>query len=57
MDKYTVKIYPKAIRDLDEVYKYIALDKLSPENAKIRLIVLKKLSYPLIHFLKCIRTD
>jgi hypothetical protein len=57
LDKYTVKIYPKAIRDLDEVYKYIALDKLSPENAKIRLIVLKKLSYPLIHFLKCIRTD
>lgn len=34
MDKYTVKLYPQAIRDIDEIYAYIALEKLSPENAK-----------------------
>ncbi|MCC8060330.1 MAG: type II toxin-antitoxin system RelE/ParE family toxin [Clostridiales bacterium] len=34
MDKYRVKINPKAIRELDQIYEYIALAKLSPENAK-----------------------
>ncbi|MCC8139813.1 MAG: type II toxin-antitoxin system RelE/ParE family toxin [Lachnospiraceae bacterium] len=34
MDKYRVKINPRAIRELDQIYKYIALAKLSPENAK-----------------------
>ena len=34
MDKYEVKLNPKAYRDLDDIYSYIALDKLSPENAK-----------------------
>ena len=33
MDKYKVKINPKAIRDLDSIYEYIAKEKLSPENA------------------------
>lgn len=27
-------LYPKAFRDIDDIYAYIALDKLSPENAK-----------------------
>ena len=34
MDKYEVMLYPKALRDIDEIYAYIALEKLSPENAK-----------------------
>ncbi len=34
MDKYKVKVYPKAVRELDEIYRYIAVNKLSPENAK-----------------------
>ncbi|MCD8010865.1 MAG: type II toxin-antitoxin system RelE/ParE family toxin [Lachnospiraceae bacterium] len=34
MDKYQVKINPRAIRELDQIYEYIALEKLSPENAK-----------------------
>lgn len=34
MDKYEVMLYPKAFRDIDDIYAYIALDKLSPENAK-----------------------
>lgn len=34
MDKYEVMLYPKAFRDIDDIYAYIALGKLSPENAK-----------------------
>lgn len=34
MDKYEVMLYPKALRDIDDIYAYIALEKLSPENAK-----------------------
>ena len=33
-EKYTVMLYPKAYRDMDDIYAYIALEKLSPENAK-----------------------
>lgn len=32
--RYKVKISPKAIRELDSIYEYIANEKLSPENAK-----------------------
>lgn len=32
--KYEVLLYPKAYRDIEEIYAYIALEKLSPENAK-----------------------
>ena len=34
MDKYEIMLYPKAFRDIDDVYAYIAFEKLSPENAK-----------------------
>lgn len=34
MDKYKVKINPRAIRELDSIYEYIAMEKLAPENAK-----------------------
>ena len=34
MDKYEVLLYPKAFRDIEDIYAYIALEKLSPENAK-----------------------
>ena len=34
MDKYEVMLYPKAFLDIDDIYAYIALEKLSPENAK-----------------------
>lgn len=34
MDRYKVMLYPKAYRDIDDIYAYIALEKLSPENAK-----------------------
>lgn len=34
MDKYKVKLNPRAFRDIEDIFAYIALEKLSPENAK-----------------------
>lgn len=34
MDIYSVILYPRAFRDIDDIYAYIALEKMSPENAK-----------------------
>lgn len=42
MDKYKVKVNPRAIRDLDYIYKYIASEKLAPENAKGQVDRIKK---------------
>lgn len=42
MDKYKVKINPKAIRELDNIYNYIANEKLTPENAKGQVDRIKK---------------
>lgn len=42
MVKYKVKINPKAIRDLDSIYEYIANEKLAPENAKEQSTRIKK---------------
>ena len=42
MDKYKVKINPKAIRELDSIYEYIANEKSAPENAKGQIDRIKK---------------
>ena len=42
MDKYKVMINPKAIRELDNIYEYIANEKLAPENAKGQVDRIKK---------------
>jgi plasmid stabilization system protein ParE len=34
MEKYKVMLYPRAFRDIDGIYAYIALEKLAPENTK-----------------------
>lgn len=34
MDKYNVKLNPRALRDIDDIFAYIVFEKLSPENAK-----------------------
>ena len=34
MDHFEVRLYPRAYRDIDDIYAYIALEKLAPENAK-----------------------
>lgn len=42
MDKYKVKVNPKAIRELDSIFQYIANEKLAPENAKRQVDRIKK---------------
>ncbi len=42
MDKYKVKINPRAIRELDLIYEYITNEKLAPENAKGQVDRIKK---------------
>ena len=42
LEKYKVKIKPKAIRELDHIYEYIANEKLAPENAKGQIERIKK---------------
>lgn len=42
MDKYNVKLNPRAFRDLDDIFAYIALEKLSPENVKGQTDRIKK---------------
>jgi len=34
MDNYEVLLSPRAYRDIDDIYAYIALEKMAPENAK-----------------------
>lgn len=43
LDKYKVKVNPRAIRELDDIYEYIANEKLVPEIAKGRLTELRRL--------------
>ena len=42
MDKYKVKVNPRAIRELDHIYEYLANEKLAPENAKEQVTGIKK---------------
>ena len=42
MDKYKIKINPRTIRELDNIYEYIAKEKLAPENAKVQVDRIKK---------------
>ena len=42
MDKYKVMINPKAIRELDNIYEYIANEKLASENANGQVDRIKK---------------
>ena len=42
MDNYKIMINPRAIRELDNIYEYIANEKLDPENAKGQVDRIKK---------------
>lgn len=35
MDKYKVKLNPQAFREIDDIFAYIALEKLSPEKGTV----------------------
>lgn len=54
MDEYKVRVNPKAIRDLESIYEYIALQKQAPENAKrqvdrIKNAILQLNTFPQSH--------
>jgi plasmid stabilization system protein ParE len=34
MDKYKIKLNKRAFKDIDSIFAYIAVEKLSPDNAK-----------------------
>ena len=34
MDKFKVKVTPRAFKDLDEIFYFIAMEKMAPENAQ-----------------------
>lgn len=53
MDKYKVKVNPRAIRELDQIYEYIANEKLAPENAKGQVDRIKKSILSLDTFPQC----
>lgn len=42
IDKYKIKVNPGTIRESDHIYKYIANEKLTPENAKGQVDRIKK---------------
>lgn len=54
LDKYQVKITPRAIRELDGIYEYIANEKLATENAngqiqRIKQAILSLKTFPQSH--------
>lgn len=54
MDKYKIKIYPRAVRELDSIYEYIAVEKPTPEYAKaqtdrIKQAILNLSTFPQSH--------
>ena len=54
MDKYKVKINPKAAGDIDHIYEYLAEDRLAPESAKrqakrLKTAILKLDTFPQSH--------
>ena len=54
MDKYQVKINPRAIRELNSIYEYIANEKSDIENGKkqlgrIKKAILKLATFPSSH--------
>ena len=49
MDKYQVKMNPRAIRELNSIYEYIANEKSDIENGKKQLERIKKAIFPYSH--------
>ncbi|MBF1704231.1 MAG: type II toxin-antitoxin system RelE/ParE family toxin, partial [Selenomonas sp.] len=47
MDKYTVRVYARAYRDLDHIYAYIAEKLLAPDSALSLVSALEEAIYTL----------
>lgn len=41
MDKYKVKINPKAIRELDSIYEYIAIFRIDETNKIVYVVTIQ----------------
>ncbi|MBQ6517892.1 MAG: type II toxin-antitoxin system RelE/ParE family toxin [Anaerolineaceae bacterium] len=50
MDKYTVKLYSHAVRDLEEIYTYIEQELLEPEAASGMMDTIENAIYSLEFF-------
>lgn len=50
MDKYAVKIYARAYRDLESIYSYITKQLLEPKTAEQMLVELEREIASLEHF-------
>ena len=50
--KYTVKLYPRAYRDLDEIYSYIAVNLTEPDTASKMVSAIEEAVYGLEQFPK-----
>lgn len=50
MDKYTVKLLPRALRDLDGIYAYIAKTLLTPDTAAELLDAIEEAIFSLEQF-------
>lgn len=48
--KYTVKLYPRAYRDLDEIYSYIAVNLAEPDTAEKMVTALENEIFSLEQF-------
>lgn len=48
--RYAVKLYPRAYRDLDGIYSYIALNLTEPETADKMIAALEEAIYSLEQF-------
>ena len=48
--RYAVKLYPRAYRDLDGIYSYIALNPTEPETADKMIAALEEAIYSLEQF-------
>lgn len=57
MDKYKIKLNPRAFKDIDSILEYIALEKLSPENAQGQTNRIWKALKNLIYFLNRTRKE
>ena len=42
LDKYQVKLMKRAYRDIEDIYAYIAHEKLAPENAEGQVSRIRK---------------
>lgn len=41
MDKYKIKIYPRAVRELDSIYEYIAVFRIDEPTKTVYVVTIQ----------------